>query len=61
MNGPGRQARPPSPASRVLPPEGEDLALFAILPPLGEGDREAVEGASLGAKPDAQVLDIGQG
>ena len=37
-------AAPPSPASRGLPTGGEDLAK-ANPPPLGEGDREAVEGA----------------
>ena len=35
---------PPSPASPVLPPRGEDLSA-SNPPPLGEGDREAVEGA----------------
>ncbi len=37
-------APPPSPASRGLPPRGEDLTA-SNPPPLGEGDREAVEGA----------------
>ena len=37
-------ASPPSPASPVLPPKGEDLSA-SNPPPLGEGDREAVEGA----------------
>ncbi len=36
---------PPSPASPGLPPKGEDLNA-ANPPPLGEGDREAVEGVS---------------
>jgi pyruvate dehydrogenase E2 component (dihydrolipoamide acetyltransferase) len=38
-------APPPSPAARVLPPVGEDPKLLNP-PPLGEGDREAVEGVS---------------
>jgi len=37
-------APPPIPASRALPPKGEDLKP-ANPPPLGQGDREAVEGA----------------
>ena len=36
---------PPSPASPVLPPKGEDQ-MIVNPPPLGEGDREAVEGVS---------------
>ena len=36
--------QPPSPASPGLPPKGEDLKA-SNPPPLGEGDREAVEGA----------------
>jgi pyruvate dehydrogenase E1 component beta subunit len=45
-------AAPPSPASPVLPPRGEDLTA-SNPPPLGEGDREAVKGASTGlADPD---------
>jgi pyruvate dehydrogenase E2 component (dihydrolipoamide acetyltransferase) len=35
--------QPPSPASPGLPPKGEDLKTINP-PPLGEGDREAVEG-----------------
>ncbi len=35
--------QPPSPAAPVLPPRGEDLRPVNP-PPLGEGDREAVEG-----------------
>jgi pyruvate dehydrogenase E2 component (dihydrolipoamide acetyltransferase) len=37
-------APPPIPDSRALPPKGEDLKP-ANPPPLGQGDREAVEGA----------------
>jgi pyruvate dehydrogenase E2 component (dihydrolipoamide acetyltransferase) len=44
LAGEGEAAAPPSPASPVLPPRGEDLAKTNP-PPLGEGDREAVEGA----------------
>jgi pyruvate dehydrogenase E2 component (dihydrolipoamide acetyltransferase) len=39
----GEAAPPPSPASPVLPPRGEDLRPVNP-PPMGEGDREAVEG-----------------
>jgi pyruvate dehydrogenase E2 component (dihydrolipoamide acetyltransferase) len=42
---PAAPAPPPSPASPGLPPRGEDLAA-SNPPPLGEGDRVAVEGAS---------------
>ncbi len=45
---PAPVAPPPSPASPGLPPRGEDLAATNP-PPLGEGDRGAVEGA----KPDS--------
>ncbi len=43
LAGEGEVAPPPSPAAPVLPPRGEDLRP-ANPPPLGEGDREAVEG-----------------
>ena len=39
----GEAAPPPSPASPGLPPKGEDLKTINP-PPLGEGNREAVEG-----------------
>jgi pyruvate dehydrogenase E2 component (dihydrolipoamide acetyltransferase) len=39
----GEAASPPTPASPVLPPKGEDLRPVNP-PPLWEGDREAVEG-----------------
>jgi len=39
----GEVAPPPSPASPVLPPKGEDQKIVNP-PPLGKGDREAVEG-----------------
>jgi pyruvate dehydrogenase E2 component (dihydrolipoamide acetyltransferase) len=44
LAGEGEAAAPPSPAAPGLPPKGEDLAKTNP-PPLGEGDREAVEGA----------------
>ncbi len=44
LAGEGEAAASPSPASPVLPPRGEDLRVVNP-PPLGEGDREAVEGA----------------
>ena len=39
----GEAASPPSPTAPVLPPKGEDLKPVNP-PPLGEGNREAVEG-----------------
>jgi pyruvate dehydrogenase E2 component (dihydrolipoamide acetyltransferase) len=44
LAGEGEAAAPPSPAAPGLPPKGEDLAKTNP-PPLGEGNREAVEGA----------------
>ncbi len=59
---------PPSPASPVLPPEGEDRAA-ANPPPMGEGNREAVEGAraaapsslASGANYVFKLPDVGEG
>ncbi len=55
---------PPSPASPVLPPEGEDRAA-ASPPPSGEVDREAVEGGPTapvsGANYVFKLPDVGEG
>ena len=57
------EAAPTSPASPVLPPAGGDRAA-ANPPPLGEGDRAAVEGASSippGANHVFKLPDVGEG